>query len=39
MRKVNKKILNEKIDQYINDCQSKINKLNINKYTEETDEV
>jgi hypothetical protein len=39
MRKENKKILNEKIDQYINDCHSKINKLNINKYTEETDEV
>lgn len=39
MRKENKRILNEKIDQYINDCQSKINKLNINTYTEETDDV
>jgi hypothetical protein len=39
MRKENKKILNEKIDQYINDCQSKTNKLNINTYTEETDDV
>jgi hypothetical protein len=39
VRKENKKILDEKIDQYVNDCKSKINKSSINKYTEETDDV
>jgi hypothetical protein len=39
MRKENKSILDEKIDQYVNDCKSKINKLSVNKYTEETDDV
>jgi hypothetical protein len=39
VRKENKRILDEKIDQYVNDCKSKINKSSINKYTEETDDV
>jgi hypothetical protein len=39
VRKENKRILDEKIDQYVNDCKSKINKTSINKYTEETDDV
>jgi len=39
VRKENKSILDEKIDQYVNDCKSKINKSSINKYTEETDDV
>jgi hypothetical protein len=39
VRKENKKILDKKIDQYVNDCKSKINKSSINKYTEETDDV
>jgi hypothetical protein len=39
MRKENKRILDEKIDQYVNDCKSKINKSSINKYTEKTDDV
>lgn len=39
VRKENKRILDEKIDQYVKDCKNKINKLSINKYTEETDDV